>query len=371
MERSSDHNDLATALAEIRPAPRENFVRELDERAAAGFPRRSRLDNSPLAGFAAWVRSLSPQRLLFAGGTAALAAIAIATVLVAGTDSRQQPAPEQGPSSGLLSDLSGSSESTEPLPPSTTAPKAAGTEYGATENLSATAGPARAGRAHRDIERSAEVGLLADPADVADDSAAVFAAVHDANGIVLRSTTTSGKRAGAHFELLIPSARLGDALAAFSSIDEVRTRHEATDDITAPTVETSERLRDSQARIDGLLAQLSAAETETEMDAIEAELARERRHTASLRAQLDRLEQRADFSRVSVKIETGDSSDESGGTWGIGDAFDDAGHILGIAAGVTLIGLAVLGPLALIALLAWLAHRAWVRAQRRRALRGA
>lgn len=374
MERSSDHNDLATALAEIRPAPRENFVRELDERAATGFPRRSRLDDSPLAGFAAWVRALSPQRFLFVGGTAALAAIAIATVIVATTGSRQQPPPAQGPSDGLLSDLSGSSgssESAEPQPRSATAPKAAGTEYNATESLGATAGPARAGRAHRDIERSAEVGLLADPADVADDSAAVFAAVHDANGIVLRSTTTSGKRAGAHFELLIPSARLGDALAAFSSIDEVRTRHEATDDITAPTVETSERLRDSQARIDGLLAQLSAAETETEMDAIEAELARERRHTASLRAQLDRLEQRTDFSRVSVKIETGDSSDESGGTWGIGDAFDDAGHILGIAAGVTLIGLAVLGPLALIALLAWLAHRAWMRAQRRRALRDA
>jgi hypothetical protein len=213
--------------------------------------------------------------------------------------------------------------------------------------------------------------LLADPADVAEDSAAVFAAVHDAHGIVLHSTTSSGKRAGANFDLLIPSAKLGDALAAFSAIDEVRARHEATDDITAPTVTASERLRDSRAQIDGLLTQLSAAETETEMAAIEAELARERHHAARLRAQLDRLEQRTDFSRVSVRIETGASSNDTGGGWGVGDAFHDAGHILGIAAGVTLITLAVLAPLTLICLLAWLAHRTWVRTQRRRALRDA
>ncbi len=46
----------------------------------------------------------------------------------------------------------------------------------------------------------------------------------------------------------------------------------------------------------------------------------------------------------------------------------DAGHILTIAAGVTIVGLAILAPLALIALLAWLANRAGVRRARERAL---
>ena len=72
----------------------------------------------------------------------------------------------------------------------------------------------------------------------------------------------------------------------------------------------------------------------------------------------------APTSPASRQNRNGRPSTDSGGSWGIGDAFGDAGHILGIAAGVTLIGLAVLGPLALIALLTWLAHRAWVRAQR-------
>lgn len=404
MERSDDHGNLATALAEARPAPQEDFVRELDERVAAGFPRRSHPSHTRLEDLLDYIRGLSPQHLLLSSGAAALATIAIATVIVAGNDAgHPRPISEQAQNGGLLDEFSGRPESTEPRP---SKPPAKANSNGAAGHAPANAaggsaapaesetelqyapapvspprsvapsssanGPAStSGRTHREIERSAEIGLLADPDDVADDSAAVFAAVHDAHGIVLHSTTTSGKRAGANFELLIPSAQLGDALAAFSAIDEVRTRHEATEDITAPTVDAGEKLRDSRARIDGLLAQLAAAETETEMDVVEAELARERRHAASLRAQLDKLEQRTDFSRVSVRIETDGSSTDSGSSWGISDAFGDAGHILGVAAGVTLIGLAVIGPIALLCLLAWFAHRAWVRSQRKRALRDA
>jgi len=56
------------------------------------------------------------------------------------------------------------------------------------------------------------------------------------------------------------------------------------------------------------------------------------------------------------------------GGWGVSDGLDDAGRILAVAAGVTVIALAILGPLALIALLAWLAHRILVRRSRERAL---
>jgi hypothetical protein len=184
---------------------------------------------------------------------------------------------------------------------------------------------------HRAVERNAELVLGADPADVADDSTEVFEAVHAHDGIVMSSSTREGEPgvAGARFVLLIPSAKLSDALAALSGIDEVRTRHEATDDITAPTVQTGELLQDSKARIDSLLAQLEAAETESEREAVEGELAAERRHRARLRAKLQNLERRADYSRVRVRIETGAFHDSSGGgAWGIDDAIGDAGHIL-------------------------------------------
>jgi hypothetical protein len=386
MERSREHDDLATALAEVRPAPRQAFAEELDERVAAGFPRRSRFRSSPLAGLTGWIRGLSPQRLLFAGGTAALASIAIATVIVTSSDSGSGPialdSPAQNPQPSV--------QYSDAVPP-VAVPESSGAtggESGASGIQSSSAeslnGELRQldrsatstspqplslnpRLRNREIERSAQISLLADPADVAEDSAKVFAAVHDADGIVLRSTTSSGENAGAHFNLLIASAKLGDALAALSAIDEVRSRHEATDDITAPTVSAREELRDSGARIDALLAQLSATETESEADAVETELRGERRHAARLRERLASLDRRTTYSRVSVRIESGASAD-SGGTWGFDDAIGDAGRILAVAAGVTLVGLAIIAPLALIAFLAWFARRSWLRRARDRAL---
>ncbi len=79
---------------------------------------------------------------------------------------------------------------------------------------------------------------------------------------------------------------------------------------------------------------------------------------ADLAFDLDRREATNDITAPTV-----------GPSWrSIGDALHDAGHILAVAAGVAIVGLAVLGPLALIALLIWLANRAWVHRSRQRAL---
>jgi hypothetical protein len=376
MERSSDHNDLATALAEVRPAPRDAFAEELDERVAAGFPRRSRFSAAPLSRLGGRVRALFPQRLFFAAGSAALTAIVIATVIVTGSNSGSGPVALDSSSQAPQPDVRYSDRLRGTAAPDS--PGGVGRETNASSGVQSSgavgAAPGNAelesfatGSRRRAVERSAEISLLAAPADVAGDSAKVFAAVHDSNGIVLHSTTTSGRDAGARFDLLIPSARLGDALAALSAIDEVRSRHEATDDITAPTVSTRERLQESRARIDALLAQLSDAETELEAEAVETELRGERRHAARLRARLASLDRRTAYSRVAVLIESGASPD-SGGTWGFDDAIGDAGRILAIAAAVILVGLAILAPIALVALLAWFARRSWLRRARNRAL---
>jgi hypothetical protein len=374
METPENRNDrLAEDLRALRPTPHPQFAAELDKRAAAGFPRRSRLPRL------SW--RLPSMRVLIPAGGLAVIAIAVASVIAL------TPSSHSGSSSdslGLLNMGGDIPSSPEPAPSSS-----AGAEEEAAPSSSAAGGAVAGAESgskfipgdedlghdariqHRAVERNAELVLGADPADVADDSAKVFEAVHAHDGIVMSSSTREGEPgvAGARFELLIPSAKLSDALAALSGIDEVRSRHEATDDITAPTVQTGELLQDSKARIDSLLAQLEAAEAESEREAVEEELAAERRHRARLRAQLQNLERRADYSRVLVRIETGASHDSSGGgAWGIDDALGDAGHILAVAAAVAVVALAILGPIALIALLAWLTHRAWVRRERRRVL---
>jgi Domain of unknown function (DUF4349) len=366
-------DQLIADLQALRPPPRPQFAAELDERVAAGFPRRSRLPQLRLS-----LPSLSAKRLLIPASGVAVVVIAVVTALsVGGSESSEtEHGASHSASSGLLSKVEALPGHTAPEASGAAAEEARGTEFeaelpavsaGAAGSAALAAKPNR----QRAVERSAEIILAAKPEDVADDAAKVFEAVHANNGIVMRSSTQEGRagEAGASFELLIPSAKLGDAMAAFSEIDHVRSRHEATADITAPTVSTAELLQESRARIDSLLAQLEAAESEEEREAIEAELRHERRHASRLAAQLTHLHRRADFSRVSLRIETGGERESSGGgAWGIDDALHDAGHVLTVAAAVTLIALAVLGPIALIAFLAWLTHRAWVRRERRRVL---
>lgn len=382
-------DQLIADLRALRPAPRQEFAAELDERAAAGFPRRSRPRMKGASAFWTTMRNkgaAQPKRLLLTAGGLALGAIAVATVLVAsnGGESshpnvalslrsvKQEPrAAKNFDGSGTYVKPSHAASGASTAELEATGPTAASAEQivpfsqEITSSFNSSYKPS-----HRDVERSAEVVLNAEPDDVAGDATKVFEAVHASDGIVMRSSTHEGKagetRAG--FELLIPSAKLGDALAAFSAIDEVRSRHEATADITHPTVSVAELLRESRARIDSLLGQLGEAETESEREAIDAELRHERRHASRLAAQLDHLHKRADFSRVSLRIVTGEAEESSGGAWGVDNAFHDAGHILAVAAAVAVVALAILGPIALIALLAWLTHRAWVRRERRRVL---
>jgi len=391
METPRD-DQLAADLRALRPTPRPEFTAELDERAAAGFPRRSFI-GAPAFWTAMRNKGRAhPRRLLIPAGGVAVLAIAVVTAVTVSNESENH-APRLGRTLGPLHDGKSAAEAKPARPPAHYGAASTEAEASAAAGAGESAGgevmssdlpvqpgaqvhgpsrSAKPGVHNRAVERNAELVLGADPADVGDDAADVFEAVHAHDGIVLRSSTREGEAgvAGARFELLIPSGKLSDALAALSGIDEVRSRHEATNDITAPTVTTAELLKDSKARVDSLLDQLAGAETESEREAVEAELAQERRHRARLRTQLQHLERRADYSRVLVRIETGDSdqSPEEGGSWGIGDAIDDAGQILAVAAAVTVVALAILGPIALVALLAWLAHRAWVRRERRRVL---
>jgi len=401
MELHRDDLNLTAELQALRPSPRPEFTAELDRRAEVGFPRREGSSASLFEQATTRLRTTAPRRLLVPAGAFALTALVVATTIIATSDKATSPTlsfrakmPDEiaspvrsaGVSAGAerqskhanggvsANDSSGIQYSEAPPTESKESRLGQSAATGARSLPSSTGGtgPFASHARHRNIERSSQVVLGADPADVRSDAAKVFDAVHAADGIVLHSSIRDGAagEAGAYFDLLIPSGKVGDTLAAFSVIDEVRSRHESTQDITAPTIGVGERLQDSRAKIDGLLAQLATTTTDAERAAVEAELRSERARAAALRSRLADLSRRANLSRVSLRIETGDSSGggSTGGAWGIGDGLHEAGRILAIAGGVAVLGLAVIAPLALIFLLAWLAHRTWVRARRERAL---
>jgi hypothetical protein len=446
-----DDDTLFAELRQMRPTPRPQFAAELDQRAAAGFPRGDDTTASVFAPLVDWWRGMSPARRLAPILTAAAAAVVVATAAVAisqsgggssvGEDATLGMVTPDTSSSRSSGAVEGSSEAagegaagprnsqahhggaapghgipeyevevpaiqSDTLPnhaaeKSSSAGAAGGTVHGpaesgaeeaepeeevggeaeaapAEEEASAGAGAgagSTAGGRGRNIERSSYIVLGTEPDDVSGAAAKVFEAVHAADGFVLDSSVQSGTTGatGATFELSIPTAKVDDALAAISSIAEVRERHDATDDITAPTVSAAEELADVNAAIDGLLKQLGEVETEAEQESVEARLREERRHHAAIRASLDHLHKRASMSEVSVRIVTDHGAGvtppaKDGGDWGVGDALHDAGKVLTIAASVALIGLAVLAPLALIALILWAANRFRVRRLRERTL---
>lgn len=401
MELHRDDNELIAELRALRPIPHPVFAAELDERAAAGFPRAGRwpslaFDSDPnrLQAFSralSRLQAVPRRRLLAPGGAVALAAIAVATAVVVTSEGGPTPTspPRPQPMAAGTTQAAGQSGagaegsllglSRKAVPAGLQAnPGSSGATAGhvavapsAVEPFASSGpGPYASHVAHRDVERTAQIALAARPADVRDDAAQVFEAVHAYHGIVLSSSVREGApgEAGANFDLLIPSGRLADAMAALSAIAEVRSRHESTADVTAPAIALGERLRDARATISSLLAQLAGAETEAERAILEARLHGERQTEAVIKARLAALRRRTHLSGISLRIESGGDAGNAGSGWGFGSALGDAGRILSVAAGVTLIGLAVLAPLALILLLAWLAQRAWIRRSRQHAL---
>ena len=133
---------------------------------------------------------------------------------------------------------------------------------------------------HREIERSAEIGLLADrptsprtrPRSSAPSTtlAASFCTRRPRRGEKCRGALRSAdpKRQARRCARRLLGDRRGPP----------RTRQPPTS--PSPPSPSTKRLQDSRARLDGLLAQLSTAEAESEREAIGAELRGERRHAA-------------------------------------------------------------------------------------------
>ena len=107
--------------------------------------------------------------------------------------------------------------------------------------------------------------------------------------------------------------------------------------------------------------------TVNETESIRARLEIVSREISSARRSLRRVNNQANFADVSVQL-VPRSSDVDEGAWTPGDAFDDAVRVLEVGAGVLVIASAVLLPIALVWLLAWLGRRTAVRRRRERAL---
>ena len=139
--------------------------------------------------------------------------------------------------------------------------------------------------------------------------------------------------------------------------------------MTSQIVSAADRLQAARAQRRGLLRRLEAADSDTEVEALRAQLDANAREISGLRASLRAQRARANYATVSVILEAddgagGSESDEDG----LGGALDDS---LGTLSGSLELAVRALGvaiPLGLLAALGLLVARVTRRRRREAAL---
>ena len=185
--------------------------------------------------------------------------------------------------------------------------------------------------------------------------------------------TAGGAAGGGEFVLRVPTGRLDDAVAQLSRVAHVRERRQDAEDITAQRTSVADRLQEERAERTSLLKRLAAAQTDAEAASLRARLRDVNDRIAANRTALKRVDNRARYANVAVTLVADPSAGAAGGkhddgTWSPGDALADAVRVLEVAAGVLLVGLAVLAPLALLAAVLLAGRHVAVRRGRERAL---
>jgi negative regulator of sigma E activity len=337
--------ELAALVRDVRaqaPAMEPGFRARLDERVEQGFakaprPRRRR-----------WRRGNLVPALGVAG--CVLAAI-VAVVLTSG---------------GKNDEVQNMSGTVKGGPALTQEDQAASGGAGS----SSAATPAAPALRARRVERTTRLELTTTDVQKAADG--VVRATQAAGGFVQSSQVASGDgRGSASFVLRVPTDRLDDALARLSRLGHVRSLQQSAQDITGAYDSASSRLAEARAERRGLLRALGKASTAEEISSLRARIADNRRDLQRYQAAFNALRRRANLATVEVEVVGRPRKQQpapGGGSWSPGDAAHDAVRVLEVSAGVALVGLAVLVPLALLGAASGLAVGAYRRRRREAAL---
>ena len=350
---------VAELVRDVRaeaPGMTPAFRARLDERVAHGFPRERRR------------RVWRPRR------TALLPALSAATVLLVGLAVIGLAGRGGGHHDGAVtSNSAGATAARQPQPATgeALAPQAK-TPTGAAPTAPTTPPPV-ADAGGRKVERAAQLTLTTSPGNVQAVADGVVRTTQALGGYVETSqVTTSGREGSATLQLRIPSARMDDALGRLGALAHVGSLSQSATDITRPVRDAADRHAEARAERRALLRALGSASSEREIASLRERLRLNRSRIAQLNGELAALRRRANLATVDVAVQgvrRGDGGGVAGGgPWTPADALRDALRVLEVAAGVIVVALAVLVPLALLGAPAALVGRALRRRRREAAL---
>jgi Domain of unknown function (DUF4349) len=348
--------DLEMLLRDLRPAPDPAWAARLDARVAARFP------GPPPR----WKRPLIALRdhLLAIGAVATAAVAAVAFVMVIA--SLPQAGDDEEAASGGSTPVMSAPEANSGGGASTAEEKSADSA----QAPQATTAPAQPSR-DRAVISAATLTLSTSPDRVETVTDRAIRVVDGLGGYVQTSEVSrSGSSASSTLSLRIPADKLDSGLAQLSKLAHVSSRSQQDQDVTDQREALEAAVRDARADREGLRARLAKATTDRERSRLRAQLDRATRRVTQRQRRVAELANAVSFATVDLNVEGNRRSGAAAppGRWTPGDALDDAVRVLEVAAGVLLIALAVLLPIAVIAILAGLASRLLVRRRRERAL---
>jgi Domain of unknown function (DUF4349) len=224
------------------------------------------------------------------------------------------------------------------------------------------------------VVQGAQLNLTAAANRVDDVAQEIYNLIGQVNGIVQNSSVTQGGPGGnASFQLSVPSGSLGQTMTALSSLNyaQVVSRTDSSQDITDQYGAANRALADARALRTSLLKQLANAVTTEQVDSITAQIHDAEASISSDQARVNGLNHQVNYSQVYVSVQAKavpPPVTHGSGGFTIGEAAHDAGHVLTVVAGMALIALAALTPIALVVALAWWVGVALRRRRREQAL---
>jgi Domain of unknown function (DUF4349) len=352
----------------IAPQADPAFLAALQERVAAGFPRPQPARRRRMRGLLGLPGRRGLARPL-AVAAAALAALVVAAVVLAPGRQADEVSSTGGDASradaGPAVQEPGSGEAQR-------APKASSGSL-ATPTAPSPAPPAAARPSgDRRVERAAQLTLTPPADEVQSVADGVTRTTQELGGYVESSqVTTNGDGGSGSLRLRIPSARLASAIERLSALAPVGSLSQGATDITGATGSAAERVADARSERTALLRALGRAATDREIASLRERLRINRSRLARARGALESLRRRARLSTIDVTVRAsadGNGGSEGGGAWTPRDALGDALRVLQVAAGVALVGAAVLVPVLALGGAAVLAGRVVTRRRREHAL---
>ena len=381
--RYADVAEIALLLASDKPQVPPAFAHSLDQKVERRFatvaserPRRRRLGSGfwQAAGGLATGLALLAAIVVVANGwhgaSSASSSAASEAATTASSGSSRSPAASGAPASPGSAHAPGAnaSKSSAAVPPTT---------YGAASSSSgsvATPPPLQPPTTGRKVVQGAQLNLNASASRIDAVAQEVYNVIGQENGIVESSSVTQGGPGGyASFQLSVPSGSLGQTMTLLSTLSyaQVASRTDSSEDITGQVGGAGRALADARALRTSLLKQLAAATTADQVASLKAQIRDAEASIDSDQATLNKLNHQVNYSQVSVQINAHTvpaPASHNGGGFTLGRAARDAGHVLTVVAGVALIALAALTPIALVVALVWWVGSTLKRRRREQAL---